>query len=170
MVKNKYKVVIPEHIKNKLKTLPKKDKKIIKTAIDDVASGKIRGDIMAPKKIPRLRCNNCDSGNIMWFIDDNSKEVYYSCSDCHNSGWMYEHEYNRAVKKYKDKILPDVVTYPYDMNMLQRIKFRWFHMCPTLLCDGFVTHTQKQKGIPHTFFTTSICKRCGTTIQRTIIG
>lgn len=107
MTEDKEKIVVtPEHIQDKLNNLPKDDKEKIENALDKLAKGEIEGEPFKPVELKKkLRCMNCNSKNIYWFQDENSKEVHYFCEKCGESAWMYDWEYEQALERYPEMII-----------------------------------------------------------------
>ena len=105
--KNKEKIaIIPEEINEQIKALPKEDRDKIFQAIDDIAAGKIEGEPYEPVPMKvKLKCGSCESANINWVMEKNSREVYYNCNKCGEHGWMYEKEYKQALKKHPNLVI-----------------------------------------------------------------
>ena len=53
----------------------------------------------------KLRCPECYSKDVEWFLDKNSNEVDFHCLKCRESFWMTYKEYKAAIKKNPDKII-----------------------------------------------------------------
>ena len=53
----------------------------------------------------KLKCPECNSGNVEWLLDKNSDEVDFNCLDCKKSFWMTYGEYREAVRRNEDKIV-----------------------------------------------------------------
>ena len=104
--KKEYIGVIPKEIQDKIDNLPKEDKDKINKAIDDICSGTIEGEPFKPEHMEtKLKCGSCGTDNIRWMMDKHSKEVYYHCNECGESGWMYDWEYEKALEKHPDMVI-----------------------------------------------------------------
>ena len=53
----------------------------------------------------KLKCPKCQSKEVEWLLDKNSKEVTFHCLACSNSFWMTKKEYEKAIKKNPDCII-----------------------------------------------------------------
>lgn len=53
----------------------------------------------------KLKCLECDSNDVEWILDKNSKEVTFHCLKCGESFWMTHSEYKDAVKRNPDRVI-----------------------------------------------------------------
>ena len=53
----------------------------------------------------KLKCSNCSSKDVEWFLDKNSNEVDFHCLECDESFWMTYKEYKRAIKNNPNKLI-----------------------------------------------------------------
>lgn len=113
--KKEWKVEFSPQALRKLNNIPDKEyeelSKGIKGFIEKIQSGKSPAELGSPIKPltleKKLLCGTCRSRNIEWWMDDNSKEVYYSCEACGESAWMTEEEYKKALEEYPELVFED---------------------------------------------------------------
>jgi len=106
--KKEYIGIIPEEIQDKINTLPKEERDELNQAITDICNGKVEGDPFKPEQMTtKLKCGHCGTKDMRWMKDKFSKEVYYHCNDCGESGWMYDWEYDEAIEKNPDMVIVD---------------------------------------------------------------
>ena len=109
MKNKKYKIEYSSKVIKQLGTLSDKEfeevSNGIKEFVEKIQNGKYKpeelGQPIKPVNLKlKLLCGNCGSRNIYWWMDKNSREVYYNCENCGESAWMTEKEYKSLLKKY----------------------------------------------------------------------
>ena len=103
----KYKVVLSENVKAKIKTFNTKDKKILNDAIARISKNPFIGkpvDWVEIDSWHNERCHTCDGGcfkepmQMLW--DKNSDEITCNCKLCGEGFWMKKSELIAGRKKY----------------------------------------------------------------------
>ena len=105
--KKKYKVVLSDQVKAKMKTLNKKDLKILNAAIERISKDPFVGkpvDYVEIESWSNEICHTCKGGcfeePIKMLFDKNSKEITCTCPLCGESFWMRQSELIAGRKKY----------------------------------------------------------------------
>ena len=105
--KKKYKVVLSDAVKAKIKTLNTKDKKIINDAIERISKNPFIGkpvDWVQIESWANEICHTCKGGcfeePINMLLDKNSNEITCTCPLCGESFWMRKSELIAGRKKY----------------------------------------------------------------------
>ena len=106
----KWKVVFSEEFLDKYKDIPDNVAEEFEKLIKGFKTGELDPTkIGSPMNLVdldvKLKCPNCESKNVEWLLDKNSKEVTFHCLECSDCFWMTFDEYKKAIEKNPDCIV-----------------------------------------------------------------
>jgi len=108
--KKGYTVVMSNDVKKGIERMPRVPKKELLKVMEGFMSGEIDPmevgkSVNFEKLTPGLRCRKCGAKEVEWLIDRSDGEVTYRCRICGEHAWMWEREYEEAVKKNPELVL-----------------------------------------------------------------